>query len=33
MLYKNRKEEVILGINIDNKLNFDSHIRNMSKKF
>ena len=24
--YKNSKEEVILGITIDNKLNFDSHI-------
>ena len=30
--YKNRKEEVILGITIDNKLNFDSHIRSMCKK-
>ena len=30
--YKNSKEEVILGITIDNKLNFDNHIRNMYKK-
>ena len=30
--YKNSKEEVILEITIDNKLNFDSHIRNMCKK-
>ena len=30
--YKNSKEEVILGITIDNKLNFDSHIRKMCKK-
>ena len=30
--YKNSKEEVILGITIDNKLNFDSHIRKVSKK-
>ena len=26
--YKNSKEEVILGINIENKLDFDSLIRN-----
>ena len=30
--YKNSKEEVILGITIDNKLNFDSHRKNMCKK-
>ena len=30
--YKSSKEEVILGINIDNKLNFDSHMRKMCKK-
>ena len=29
--YKNRKEEVILVITIDNKCNFDSHIK-MCKK-
>ena len=29
--YKNNKEEIILGITIENKLNFDSHIRNMCK--
>ena len=29
--YKNSKEEVILRITIDNKLNFDSHIRKMCK--
>ena len=29
---KNSKEETILGITIDNKLNFGSHIRNMCKK-
>ena len=27
--HKNSKEELILGITIDNKLNFDSHIRKM----
>ena len=30
--YKNSKEELILGIIIDNKLNFNSHIRKMCKK-
>ena len=30
--YKNSKKEVILGITIDNKLCFDSHIRKMFKK-
>ena len=30
--YKSSKEEVILGITIDNKLSFDSHIRKMCKK-
>ena len=30
--YKNSKEEVILRITIDNKLNFESHIRKMCKK-
>ena len=30
--FKNSKEEIILGITIDNKLNFDSHIKNMCKK-
>ena len=29
--YKNNTEEIILGITIENKLNFDSHIRNMCK--
>ena len=29
--YKSSKEEVILGITIDNKLSFDSHIRKMCK--
>ena len=29
--YKNSKEEAILGITIDNKLNIDSHIGKMSK--
>ena len=29
---KNTKEEVILGITINNKLNFNSHIKNMWKK-
>ena len=29
--YENSKEEVILRITIDNKLNFDSHIRKMCK--
>ena len=30
--YKCSKEEVIFGITIDNKLNFDSHIRKVCKK-
>ena len=30
--YKNGNEGVILRIAIDNKLNFDSHIKNMCKK-
>ena len=30
--YKSSKEEVILGITIDNKLSFDSHIRKMCTK-
>ena len=30
--YKSSKDEVILGITIDNKLSFDSHIRKMCKK-
>ena len=30
--FKSSKEEVILGITIDNKLSFDSHIRRMCKK-
>ena len=30
--YENSKEEVILGTTINNKLNFDSHIRKMCKK-
>ena len=30
--YKNSKEEVIFGITIDNKFNFDSDIRKMCKK-
>ena len=30
--YKSSKEEVILGITIDNKLSFDSHIRKMCNK-
>ena len=32
LCYKNSKDEVILGITIDNKLNFGSHTRNMCKK-
>ena len=32
MCYKNSKERVVLGITVDNKLNFDSYITNMSKK-
>ena len=32
MCYKNSKERVVLGITIDNKLNFDSYITNMCKK-
>ena len=31
MYVKNSKEEVILGITVDDKLNFDNHIRNMCK--
>ena len=30
--YKKSKEEIILGITIDSKLNFNSHIRKMCKK-
>ena len=29
---KNTKEEVILGTTINNKLNFDIHIKNICKK-
>ena len=29
---ENSKEEVILGITIDNKLTFDSHIKSMCRK-
>ena len=29
---ENSKEEVILGITIDNKLTFDSHIKSMCQK-
>ena len=30
--YRNSKDEVILAITIDNKLNLDSHIRKMCKR-
>ena len=30
--YRNSKDKVILGITIDNKLNFDSHIKSMCKE-
>ena len=29
---KNSKEEVVFGVTIDNKLKFDSHIKNISRK-
>ena len=32
MCLENSKEEAILGINIDNKLTFDSHIKSMCRK-
>ena len=32
MCLENSKEEVILGITIDNKLTFDSHIKSMCRK-
>ena len=31
-LLENRKEEVVLGVTIDNKLTFDSHIKNICRK-
>ena len=31
--YRNSKKEIILGITISNRLNFDSHIKNLSKIF
>ena len=31
-MFQNNKEETILGIIIDNKLTFDSHINRMCKK-
>ena len=31
MCYKNSKVEVIWGITIDNKLNFDNHMKKMRK--
>ena len=29
---KNSKEEVILGLSIDNKLSFDNHVKKMCRK-
>ena len=31
-LLENSKEELVIGIIIDNKLTFDSHIKNISRK-
>ena len=30
--FRNSKEEIILGVIIDNKLSFDSHIKRICKK-
>ena len=32
MLLENSKEEVVLGVTLDSKLTFDSHIKNISRK-
>ena len=32
LLLENSKEEVVLGVTIDNKLPFNSHIKNISRK-
>ena len=32
MCLQNRKEEIILGISIDNKLTFDGHIKSIYRK-
>ena len=32
LLLENSKEEVVLGVTIDNKLTFDSHIKNFCRK-
>ena len=32
LLLENSKEEVVLGITIDNKLTFDSHIKSIHRK-
>ena len=32
LLLENGKEEVVLGVTIDNKLTFESHIKNISRK-
>ena len=32
LLLENSKEEVVLGVTIDNKLTFDSHIKNICRK-
>ena len=32
LLLKNSEEEVVLGVTIDNKLTFDSHIKNICRK-
>ena len=32
LFFKNNKEEVVLGVTIDNKLTFDSHVKNICRK-
>ena len=32
LLLENSKEEVVSGVTIDNKLKFDSHIKNICRK-
>ena len=32
LILENSKEEVVLGVTIDNKLTFDSHIKNICRK-
>ena len=32
LLLENSKEEVVLGVTIDNKLTFDSHIKSICRK-